>query len=136
MTMPPENVSPSLREFLEQQLDYERKILDQRIELFEKTQRVRDTARDRELQLQAIEYERRLTALNHAAERAVAEAGRVVSRIEWDEFKKTYDETKIANAKELQGIASRAATWTAAIAIGFAILNIIIRFWPTPMSIR
>lgn len=122
--------SPTLQEYLEQQLAYERKILEQRIDLLERTQQVRDDARSRELELQAAEYERRLTALNHAAERAVTEAARVVSRIEWDTFKADYDALKIANARELQGIASRSATWTVAIAVAFALLNIIIRFWP------
>lgn len=131
-----ESVPPSLREFLEQQLAYERKILDQRIDLFEKTQRVRDGARERELELQAAEYERRLTALNHAAERAIAVEKATVSRETWEQFKVDYDAMKLANAKELQAIASRSATWMLAIAAAFAILNIVIRFWPIPIAIH
>ena len=66
----------TIREYLEQRLDYERTIMAQRMELVDKA-----------LALAAAEYERRLTVLNHAHEAAVKEQARVLPRETFDQWK-------------------------------------------------
>jgi hypothetical protein len=103
----------TIREYLEQRLDYERSLVEQRFALI-------DQAR----QLQAAEYERRLVVLNHAHEQAVAESARVVPRELFEQFLKEYGAFKLDTRESLTAIASRSAVWTAAIGLGFLILNV------------
>lgn len=109
-----------LREFLEQRIQLERAITDQRFEL---------TAHA--LQLQALEVERRLTSLNHAHAQQVIESARVLPRELHDAFIKEYDTFRYDTTRQLQAVATRSATWTAAVGVLFILVSLIIRFWPT-----
>ena len=144
-------MEPTLREYLEQRLDYERSLVAQKFELI-----------DRALQHQAAEYERRLTVLNHAHEAAVKEQARVLPREMFDTFRKEYDgfkhevaslrnemvrnatlealikdqdgfkreyqDFKLMTTTQLTAISTRAITWTAAIALAFALISFAMRF--------
>jgi hypothetical protein len=122
-------MNPSLREYLEQRLDYERTLVALRFEQLEKRLERETALREDQLRLQAKEYERRLTALNHAHEAAVAESARVLPREIHAAFIKEYDAFKADTTKQLTAINTRSITWTAAIGLGFAILTVVLRFW-------
>ena len=170
------SMGPTLREYLEQRLDYERSLVVQRFEQLERLhaqeRQMLTTALDR----QAGEYERRLDVLNHAHEAAVKEQARVLPREMHDLFAKEYESFKLENIKQLQSVSEklvrltsdlanvragidtahakhdglvqqverfkqeqgewrsaadmRAKTWTIAIGGVFAVLGLLLRFWP------
>jgi hypothetical protein len=153
-------VTHALRELLEQRIAAERSLADHRF----KAERERTDAtyaalvqlleqrfamQAESLRLQAIEYERRLTALNHAHELAVKEQARVLpremfdqfrneyekfrsgqlSRETYDQFKVEYDKFRLETSNQLQAISTRSITWTAAIGLIVVVLAAAFRFW-------
>jgi hypothetical protein len=88
MPLPPErrHDDVQLREYLEQRLDYERTLVSQRFEQLERLLETHRLATDKALHVQATEYERRLTVLNHAHEAAVKEQNRVLPRETFQAF--------------------------------------------------
>lgn len=110
------------------------------------------------LLLKADENERRLTVLNHAHEAAVKEAARVLPREMFDQFKNEYEKFRSGQlpretfeqfkadfdkfrredyekfrldvSNQLQVIATRSITWTAAIGLLITIVTVAIRFLP------
>jgi hypothetical protein len=164
-----DRMDPSLRELLERTIQYERAHTDQRfvaerersdatyasmMKLIEQ----RFDSRDDNLRLQASEYERRMTVLNHAHEAAVKEQARVLPREMFDQFKNEYekfrsgqltrdtfdqfradyekfrrddyDKFKLDVSNQLQAIATRSVTWTAAIGLLLTIIMIAMKFLP------
>ncbi len=115
--MPQDAMSPTLREYIETQIRYERTLVDQRFEML-----------DRALILQAEEYKRRLDALNHAHAQAVVEQQRTLPRELHEAFIKEYDFFRMETAKQLQANATRSTTWVSAIGLLFLIVQIIMRF--------
>lgn len=120
---------PTLREYLEQRLDYERTLVSQMFAALERRIEAQEKAHSRALELQAAEYERRLNALNHAHEAAVKEQARVLPRELHDAFVKEYDLFRLDVSKQLAAITTRSVTWTAAIGAFFLIASILVRFW-------
>ena len=140
----------ALRELLESRLGYEREfalreiehqqkmvqkdlsLLDQRLDMTEEARKI-----------QAVEYERRLTVLNHAHEAAVEAQAKTVPREMWEAFVKEHELFKaetISHFAEITTqfsiISTRTQTWVAIVGALFAILNVLIRFWPTPFVVR
>lgn len=122
-------ISPTLREYLELRLDYERSLVAQKAELVEQARTI-----------QAREYERRLDILNHAHEAAVQEQARVLPREIFDVFKREYetkhadlkkhlDDFRLETSTQLTILNTRAAVWTTVVGILFSILMILLRFW-------
>lgn len=121
-------LSPTLREYLELRLDYERSLVAQKLELIEQARVI-----------QAKEYERRLDILNHAHEAAVTEQARVLPREIFDVFKREYeikhadmraqfDTFKLETATQLTVLNTRAAVWATVVGVIFAVLTILLRF--------
>ena len=108
----------SLREYLEQRLDYERSLVAQRFEMLEKA-----------LTLQAAEYERRLIVLNHAHEAAVKEQARVLPRELFDQFKDDYADWRDSVNTSLTTIATRSAIWTAIVGVLVILADIAVNVW-------
>lgn len=106
----------ALRELMETRLRYERALTDEQL-----------AAQQTALSLQAKEYERRLTELNHAHERAVVEQARVLPREIHESFIKEYESFRIDTAKQLQAAQTRSVTWAGAIGIGFLLASVAIQ---------
>jgi len=79
---------PMLRELLEQRLDYERTLVTQKFEHLAEA-----------LSLQAKEYERRLTVLNHAHEQAIQAQAMTVPREMFNAFLKDFEAWKYESLK-------------------------------------
>ena len=119
---------PTLREFLEQRFALEHAVIEQRVHELEKRIALQVALAERALVTQATEYERRLTALNHAHEDAIKERGRVLPREMFEAFTKEYDEFRASTAVRLQEIATRASTWTVAIGLFTVLMSILIQW--------
>lgn len=119
----------TIREYLEQRLDYERTLVRQQLDTIREVMEQRLDAMDaalvlqrninhEKLQMQAAEYERRLTVLNHAHEEAVRERNRTLPRemfeqwtVEFAKWRDTVNKAMgdiIAMSERLTGIDTRA----------------------------
>ena len=129
-------LTPSLREYLEQRLDYERTLAVSRDAHAKERVTEQLAARDKAMELQATEYQRRLDVLNHAHQAAVEAQAKTVPREMWEQAQKDYAEFKAETNRQLTIISTRSQTWIVIIGLLFAVLNVIIRFWPTPFVVH
>lgn len=117
---------PTMREYLELRVDAEAKLLREKLALIDKA-----------LELQAREYDRRLTELNHAKQTAVEERHRVLPREIFDQFQKDsylYRDSVTRKLTEidvqLSVIATRAVTYTTVIGVLLGVASLLLRLWP------
>ena len=85
----------------------------------------RRTVQEQALALQAKEYERRLTGLNHAHETAMQNWSHSLPRELFDAFEKEYDRWKLDITAQLSGT----ITWTAVGGIIVVVIGVILHFW-------
>lgn len=109
----------TIREYLEQRLDYERtlvkhqldatrEVVEQRLDTMDHALVLqRDLDREK-VAIQAAEYERRLTVLNHAHEEAVRERNRVLPREMFDQWVTDFSKWRDAVNKSLSDMTSLA----------------------------
>jgi hypothetical protein len=119
----------TIREYLEQRLDYERtlvkhqldairEMLEQRLDAMDSALVLQRNIDHEKLQMQAVEYERRLTVLNHAHEDAVREKNRVLPREMFEQWASDFSKWRdivnksmgdvIAISERITGIDARA----------------------------
>lgn len=108
---------PSLREYLEQRLDYERTLVAEKF-----------LSVNRALELQAKEYERRLQELNHAHAIAKEKEKDTLPREIFYAFRDEYEKRHRVLELALTAIQSRGTTWIVAIGIFLSALTVALRF--------
>lgn len=91
---------------------------------------------DANLRLQAREYERRLSELNHAHTQALEAQSQTVPREVYNNFIRQHESNEKDNERRfisielrLQEVVTRSLTWTAAIGIFITIINLVSHFW-------
>ena len=81
------------------------------------------------LVIQTKELDKRLDSLNHAHEKAQTRDAEYVKDSEYKIKTTYYDEWCRGVDQKLTTLETRSMTWTAAIALFFVIIQIVIRFW-------